>query len=175
VSAVFDDAAWHEKTYLPRALAAPITTVDCCVMADAMVWFAIIEADQYKTAETTEAAARSKYPARAPFGYRRTEVDLAADELTMTPPRAAETEFNAWYDTEHVPALARVPGVLCARRFRSAGSGPAYVALYHLTTPEVVKSADWKGASESTPMPAHIRPQIADRIRFVCRRYERKA
>jgi hypothetical protein len=34
------------------------------------------------------------------------------------------TEFNVWYDTEHIPALARVPGVLCARRFKSAGSGP---------------------------------------------------
>ena len=45
---------------------------------------------------------------------------LAPDEaqgllvVGMTPPAAAETEFNAWYDTEHVPALARVPGVLCA-------------------------------------------------------------
>jgi hypothetical protein len=93
----------------------------------------------------------------------------------MTPPAAAETEFNAWYDAEHVPALARVPGVLCARRFKGTGSGPKYVALYHLTRPEVIESAEWKGASESTPMPAHIRPQIADRIRFVCRRYERKA
>jgi hypothetical protein len=34
----------------------------------------------------------------------------------MTPAAGAETEFNAWYDTEHVPALGRVPGVLSARR-----------------------------------------------------------
>lgn len=93
----------------------------------------------------------------------------------MTPPAAVETEFNAWYDTEHVPALARVPGVLCARRFRNAGGDPKYVALYHLTGPEVVEGAAWKQASESTPMPAHIRPQITGRVRFVCRRYERKA
>ena len=93
----------------------------------------------------------------------------------MTPAAAVETEFNAWYDTEHVPALARVPGVLCARRFRSAGGSPKYVALYHLTAPEVVDSAEWKRASESTPMPAHVRPQISDRVRLVCRRYERTA
>ena len=93
----------------------------------------------------------------------------------MTPPAAAETEFNAWYDIEHVPALARVPGVLCARRFKGAGSGPKYVALYHLSAPEVIDGAQWKEASESTPMPAHIRPQITDRVRFVCRRYERRA
>ncbi|HJU17357.1 MAG TPA: hypothetical protein VJ770_12940 [Stellaceae bacterium] len=94
----------------------------------------------------------------------------------MTPPVAVETEFNAWYDTEHVPALARVPGVLCARRFKNAGGGdPRYVALYHLTGPEVVEGAAWKQASEGTPMPAHIRPQITGRIRLVCRRYQRQA
>jgi hypothetical protein len=90
----------------------------------------------------------------------------------MTPAPQVETEFNAWYDTGHVPALARVPGVLCARRFRAAGN-PKYVALYHLTSPEVVAGADWKRASESTPMPAHVRPHIADRLRLVCRKYQR--
>jgi hypothetical protein len=32
----------------------------------------------------------------------------------MTPAAVVETAFNAWYDAEHVPALARVPGVLSA-------------------------------------------------------------
>ena len=32
---------------------------------------------------------------------------------------AAEAEFNEWYNNEHIPALAAVPGVLCARRFRA--------------------------------------------------------
>jgi hypothetical protein len=92
----------------------------------------------------------------------------------MTPAPQDETAFNAWYDTEHVPALARVPGVLSARRFRAAStSGPKYVALYHLTSPEVVTDPDWKQASESTPMPQHIRPQISDRLRLVCRAYRR--
>jgi hypothetical protein len=92
--------------------------------------------------------------------------------VAMTPPPQLETEFNAWYDTEHVPALSRVPGVLSARRFRNAGH-PKYVALYHLTSPEVVSGPDWKRASESTPMPAHIRPQITDRARLLCRKYQR--
>jgi len=87
---------------------------------------------------------------------------------------AVETAFNAWYDTEHIPALARVPGVLSARRFRAAESGPKYVALYHLVSPDVVSGADWKRASESTPMPEHIRPQISDRLRLVCRSYHRR-
>jgi hypothetical protein len=93
----------------------------------------------------------------------------------MTPALAVETAFNAWYDTQHVPALTRVPGVLSARRFRTAtgGSGPKYIALYHLTAPGVVDGAEWKQASGSTPMPEHIRPQISDRLRLVCRSYRR--
>ena len=91
----------------------------------------------------------------------------------MTPGRDVEAAFNAWYDSEHVPALARVPGVLCARRFRTSGSGPKYVALYHLASPDVVDTQEWKDASGSTPMPQHVRSQISDRLRLVCRRYVR--
>jgi hypothetical protein len=91
----------------------------------------------------------------------------------MTPALGVETAFNAWYDNEHVPALARVPGVLSARRFRTADGNPKYVALYHLALPAVVDGAEWKQASGSTPMPEHIRPQISDRLRLVCRSYRR--
>jgi hypothetical protein len=94
----------------------------------------------------------------------------------MTPAPGDETAFNAWYDTEHVPALARVPGALSARRFRAEStSGPKYVVLYHLASPEVVTGPDWKRASESTPMPQDIRPRIRDRLRLVCRNYRRAA
>lgn len=91
----------------------------------------------------------------------------------MTPGAEVEAAFNAWYDKEHLPALARVPGVLCARRFRGNAAGTKYVALYHLTQPGVIDSADWKQASGSTPMPQYVRDQISDRIRLVCRNYVR--
>jgi hypothetical protein len=95
--------------------------------------------------------------------------------VAMTPEPAVETAFNAWYDTEHVPALARVPGVLAARRFRAVGGRPRYVALYHLSGPEVPAGAAWRAASEATPMPQAVRPHIGDRLRLVCRRYRRRA
>jgi hypothetical protein len=91
----------------------------------------------------------------------------------MTPGAEVEAAFNTWYDKEHVPALAGVRGVLCARRFRTSGNGPKYVALYHLTAPEIVETADWKQASASTPMPQYVRDQISDRLRLVCRNYLR--
>ena len=83
------------------------------------------------------------------------------------------SETSAWYDTEHVPALARVPGVLCARRFRTSHGDPKYVALYHLVAPGVVDTPDWKQASASTPMPQPVRDQISNRLRLVCRNYVR--
>ncbi len=91
----------------------------------------------------------------------------------MTPAAADEAAFNAWYDKEHVPALAAVPGVLCARRFRTGAGGTKYVALYHLRTPDVVDSAEWKRASASTPMPGPVREKITHRVRLVCRSYQR--
>ncbi len=35
-------------------------------------------------------------------------------------PRSRVREFNAWYNTEHIPTLLRVPGVLAIRRFAMA-------------------------------------------------------
>ena len=91
----------------------------------------------------------------------------------MTPGAEVESGFNTWYDKEHLPALSRVPGVLCARRYRSSGSGTKYVALYHLAAPDVIDSPEWKQASGSTPMPQYVRDQISNRIRLVCRNYVR--
>jgi hypothetical protein len=91
----------------------------------------------------------------------------------MTPAPGVETAFNAWYDAEHVPALAGVPGVLRARRFRTSGDGPKYIALYHLTAPTVVDTTEWKQASGSTPMPQRVRDHISNRLRLVCRSYVR--
>jgi len=82
-----------------------------------------------------------------------------------------EAEFNEWYDKEHIPALAAVPGVLGARRFRGAGNR-TYVALYHLATPAVVESAEWKQARESD-WTDRLKPHFRDHLRLVLRRYAR--
>jgi hypothetical protein len=81
-----------------------------------------------------------------------------------------EAEFNEWYDKEHIPALAAVPGVLCARRFRGTSGNRKYVALYHLATPEVQESAEWTQARESE-WTTRLKPHFRDHLRLVCRRY----
>jgi hypothetical protein len=57
-----------------------------------------------------------------------------------------EDEFNLWYDEEHMPMLARVPGVLRARRFRDPRGNPRYVALYDLADAAVIEHPDWTAA-----------------------------
>ena len=85
-----------------------------------------------------------------------------------------EAEFNEWYDKEHIPALAAVPGVLAARRFRGTSGNRKYVALYHLEAPEVQDSAEWKKARESA-WTDRLKPHFRDHLRLVLRRYVRGA
>ncbi len=89
----------------------------------------------------------------------------------------AEDDFNAWYDEEHLPALAEVPGTLAARRYRSGAEGEGvrrYVAIYHLESPDVTRSEAWKTAVD-TPWSARIRPHFRDHLRILTGRYIRGA
>jgi hypothetical protein len=83
-----------------------------------------------------------------------------------------EAEFNEWYDKEHIPALSAVPGVLSAHRFRGTSGNRKYVALYHLATPAVQDSAEWKTARQSN-WTSRLQPHFRDHLRLVCRRYVR--
>ncbi|MEA2731351.1 MAG: hypothetical protein QOF70_5826, partial [Acetobacteraceae bacterium] len=67
---------------------------------------------------------------------------LLVNAMNVAPEHDAE--FNEWYDHEHIPALAAVPGVLSARRFRDPKGTHRYLALYHVKAPEVTTGPDWK-------------------------------
>jgi len=83
-----------------------------------------------------------------------------------------EAEFNEWYNTEHIPALAAVSGVLCARRFRATSANRKYVALYHLASPDVQATPAWKSAADSE-WTRKLRPHFRDHLRLVCKAYVR--
>ena len=107
--------------------------------------------------------------AAAPEGARA----LLLNAMNVAPD--AEDDFNAWYDQEHLVALARVPGTLAARRYRSAeanGGTHRYVAIYHLESPDVTRSTAWKAAVD-TPWTARVLPHMRDRIRILTHRYVR--
>ena len=66
--------------------------------------------------------------------------------LTLTePPPHMEEEFNAWYDSEHLPERLSIPGFRSARRWvvdGKPGDGK-YLATYELDSPTVLSSAEY--------------------------------
>jgi hypothetical protein len=92
--------------------------------------------------------------------------------ISMNVAREQEEEFNAWYNEEHLDALAGVPGVLSARRYRGSGATQRYAAVYHFAREGVTESAAWKTAA-NTPWTEKMRPHFRDYLRLDCRRYVR--
>jgi hypothetical protein len=63
--------------------------------------------------------------------------------VLMQPPPAFEEEFNAWYDTEHIPERCALPGFETGLRFVCLDGAPKYLAIYDLARPEVLESPDY--------------------------------
>jgi hypothetical protein len=93
--------------------------------------------------------------------------------ISMNVAPEQENEFNEWYNTEHLPQLGAVPGVLAARRYRGSGATQRYAAIYHFANPDVPNSSAWKTAA-NTPWTERMRPHFRDLLRLDCRRYSRK-
>ena len=49
-------------------------------------------------------------------------------------------EYNEWYDNEHLPRCAGIPGVLRARRYAATAGSPKYLTAYELTGPDIWES-----------------------------------
>ena len=89
-----------------------------------------------------------------------------------------EALFNEVYDTEHVPFVLKVPGVLSATRTKTeplsmvlggerktivAEGEPRYSAMYELESAEVLVSDAWAKAVEQGRWPAEVRPHTRNR------------
>ncbi len=70
-----------------------------------------------------------------------------------------EDEFNAWYDTEHLPELLALPGFLDAARYEALAGGPKYLALYELETPDAIQSPEFT-ARTRTPWSKRASPSV---------------
>jgi hypothetical protein len=67
--------------------------------------------------------------------------------VTMEPSAADEQEFQDWYDTEHVPERAAIPGFLSAQRYVCVQGWPRYVAFYDLAYHEVLNEPGYLAVS----------------------------
>ena len=68
-----------------------------------------------------------------------------------------EADLKAWYEEEHLPGLAAVPGTVRATRFRRETGSPAYLACYDLLTPDTLKHPAWL-AVRHTAWSSRVRP-----------------
>jgi hypothetical protein len=96
----------------------------------------------------------------------------------MDVPPEREAVFNEVYDTEHVPMLLAVPGVIAVARFRArpvelviggqrriivAEGEPRYSALYEIERPEVLTTDAWAAAVDRGRWPGEVRPYTTNR------------
>jgi hypothetical protein len=89
-----------------------------------------------------------------------------------------EALFNEVYDTEHVPTLMKVPGVIAISRLEKvplimsmggerhtivAEGEPTYTAIYEVESPDVLISDEWAAAVEVGRWPDEVRPYTKNR------------
>ncbi len=89
-----------------------------------------------------------------------------------------EALFNEVYDTEHIPLILKVPGVLSATRCVRAPltmtiggetktmiteGEPKYSAIYELESADVLTSAAWAQAVDQGRWPSQVRPYTRNR------------
>lgn len=96
--------------------------------------------------------------------------------LTVTePPAAMEEEFNAWYDTEHLPERLAIAGFRSARRWVAevaSGEGK-YLATYELDAPGVLQSAEYLARFEgATPWTRRCLDKCVVFKRWACEQTE---
>jgi len=91
---------------------------------------------------------------------------------------AQEKLFNEVYDTEHVPLLLKVSGVIAVARLKKttltmiiggekktivAENEPTYSATYEIESPDVLTSVPWGAAVDQGRWPGQVRPFTKNR------------
>ncbi len=89
-----------------------------------------------------------------------------------------EALFNEVYDTEHIPNLLQVPGVVSVTRFTAeplvlaiggelknivVEGEPRYSAVYEIESPSVLTSEAWAKAVEAGRWPTQVRAHTRNR------------
>ena len=98
--------------------------------------------------------------------------------VSMDIQSSKEELFNEVYDSEHIPYLTSVPGVLWATRsireplrmmlagedrIMDPGNEPRYSVTYEIDSPDVLLSDAWATAGERGRWPTDVRPFTSNR------------
>lgn len=89
-----------------------------------------------------------------------------------------EDLFNEIYDNEHLPLLAKVPGVISATRFKldtlritmggetrtvEPKGDQRYICIFEIESPDVLTSPAFAQAVDAGRWPTHVRPYTRNR------------
>ena len=93
--------------------------------------------------------------------------------VQMDVPPELEDDFNRIYDTQHIPEILKVPGVLEVKRYvrekSSASTLPKYTAIYRVASADVPQSPAWVKASDTGDWKTMIRPHTTNRMHSIYR------
>ncbi len=64
-------------------------------------------------------------------------------------PADKETEFNRWYNEEHLAERLAIPGFLSGARYEAVKSGPKHLACYELENAAVMESPAYKRVQQN--------------------------
>jgi hypothetical protein len=85
----------------------------------------------------------------------------------MDIPAEREADFNRIYDTQHIPEITKVPGVLGVTRYKLEQSSnkemPTYLAIYRCASADIPQNPAWKKASDTGDWKEMIRPYTTNR------------
>ena len=84
--------------------------------------------------------------------------------VEMKPEPGWGIELQRWYDQEHLPALAAVPGCIRAQRFWSNDDEQESLACYDLVSDRTTASAEWLAVRE-TSWSSRVRPHFMKPVR----------
>jgi len=86
--------------------------------------------------------------------------------VQMDIPPEHEADFNRIYDTQHIPEITKVPGVLDVKRYvleKPTPGAPKYTAIYRVSSPDVPQCPAWVAASDTGDWKPKIRPHTFNR------------
>lgn len=101
-------------------------------------------------------------------GHSSAEVPVHHYAVETDPAQGWFEEISNWYDQEHMPGLAGVPGCTLAQRFLNLDAGPQSHACYGLLREDVLGCPPWL-AVRGTDWSSRCRPHFTNTRRTMMR------
>jgi hypothetical protein len=106
-----------------------------------------------------------------PPTHHNEHVDVPGVLLVLNDVRKeVETEFNRWYQQQHLSERLGISGFKTARRYQALGAQPTYMAVYECQSIDVLSSPSYQERlANPTEWTKKIMPNFRNMLRSACR------